>query len=283
MGRLVARKGVSTLIEALALLPLKPDARVIVVGDGPERPALEALARAASDPGATSEVLTMYGRALLQNEDPAAAERVLRREAFLEALGRADLVSATGGLGPTEDDVTREAASDALGRRLVPNEQVLDHIRGRFARELLAEALPQVVLGIGFPKSMYWTSKTGARFIRPIRWLLALLGEQVVPFEYAGLRSGRVTRGLRFYEPAEFGVKDPADYFRRLKEQGILLDREERRPFVAGQAQALGVGAELERERAVGAAADAQVAGDVVLPHPGVCAVVVAFVMAPGD
>ena len=50
-------------------------------------------------------------------------------------------------------------------------------VRGRFAREILAEALPEVILGISFPKSMYWTSKTGPRFIRPIRWLLAILAE----------------------------------------------------------------------------------------------------------
>jgi nicotinamide-nucleotide amidase len=61
-------------------------------------------------------------------------DRALLREAFLEAIERADLVIATGGLGPTEDDLTREAASDALGRRLVRDDQVLDHIRARFAR-----------------------------------------------------------------------------------------------------------------------------------------------------
>jgi glycyl-tRNA synthetase len=109
---------------------------------------------------------------------------------------------------------------------------------GRPATQVLGEALPGLIASLKFEKSMRWNS-SNVQFSRPIRWLLALLGEQVVPFDYAGLHSGRVTRGLRFYEPAEFGVKDPDDYFRRLKEQGILLDRDERRQVIAGQVQAL--------------------------------------------
>jgi glycyl-tRNA synthetase len=95
-----------------------------------------------------------------------------------------------------------------------------------------------LIAGLKFDKSMRW-NRSNVQFSRPIRWLLALLGEQVVPFEYAGLDAGRITRGLRFYEPAEFSVKTPTDYFQHLKEQGILLDGEERRQAVAGQVRAL--------------------------------------------
>ncbi|MDE3135402.1 MAG: competence/damage-inducible protein A [Acidobacteriota bacterium] len=80
-----------------------------------------------------TEELNRLGIALIR-KSVIGDDRALLRDAILEALERADLVIATGGLGPTEDDLTREAASDALGRRLVPNDQVLDHIRGRFAR-----------------------------------------------------------------------------------------------------------------------------------------------------
>jgi nicotinamide-nucleotide amidase len=61
-------------------------------------------------------------------------DRARLREAFLQALARAELVIATGGLGPTEDDLTREGAADALGRRLVVDERALARIRERFAR-----------------------------------------------------------------------------------------------------------------------------------------------------
>jgi glycyl-tRNA synthetase len=106
------------------------------------------------------------------------------------------------------------------------------------AAEVLEAALPDLVAGVKFDKSMRWNS-SNVQFSRPIRWLLALLGEQVVPFEYGGLCSGRITRGLRFYEPVEFNVETPADYFHRLSEQGIRLDREERRQVIAEQVQAL--------------------------------------------
>jgi len=68
---------------------------------------------------------------------------------------------------------------------------------GRRTLEILAENLPQLILRIPFPKTMYWTGKNGPRFIRPIRWLVALLGAQVVPFEIAGVQTGRYTSGHR--------------------------------------------------------------------------------------
>ena len=61
----------------------------------------------------------------------------------------------------------------------------------------LAAALPQLILKIHFPKTMYWSGKNGPRFIRPIRWLVALFGARVVPFEIAGVRSGRTSGGHR--------------------------------------------------------------------------------------
>ncbi len=76
---------------------------------------------------------------------------------------------------------------------------------GRPAAEVLAEALPALVAGIKFEKSMRWNASNVA-FSRPLRWFVALLGETVIPFEYAGLRSGNVSRGLRPY-----GSPDPRD------------------------------------------------------------------------
>ena len=64
-------------------------------------------------------------------------------------------------------------------------------VQGRNTIDILAEALPGVILGIYFPKTMYWTGKGGPRFIRPIRWIVTLLGEDIVPFELAGVRTAR--------------------------------------------------------------------------------------------
>jgi glycyl-tRNA synthetase len=108
------------------------------------------------------------------------------------------------------------------------------HEPGRMAVQVLSEALPGLIAGIRFDKSMRWNA-SGVAFSRPIRWLLALLGEQVVPFEYAGLASGRVTRGLRFHAPEEISLARPEEYFSALAAQGILLNPDERRETVGAQ------------------------------------------------
>jgi glycyl-tRNA synthetase len=109
---------------------------------------------------------------------------------------------------------------------------------GRPAVEVLAEALPDLIASLRFDKPMRW-NRSNVAFSRPIRWLLALYGEQVVPFEYAGLAAGNTTRGLRFTQPEELAIKDPAAYFALLAGQGILLDVAERQRRIEAQVGAL--------------------------------------------
>ncbi len=106
------------------------------------------------------------------------------------------------------------------------------------AVEVLSGALPDLIASIRFDKSMRW-NHTNVVFSRPIRWLLALHGEQVIPFEYAGLQSTNLTRGLRFREPEEFVVRDSDDYFSSLAAQGILLDPKERQASIQSQIKLL--------------------------------------------
>ena len=130
------------------------------------------------------------------------------------------------------------------------------HQAGRPTAEVLAEALPGLLAGLRFDKSMRWNASNVA-FSRPLRWLLAIYGKgescQVVPFEYAGLRSGDTTRGLRFRQPLEIQVASPQEYFKALQAQGILLDSDERRRVI------------LEQVRAVAAKAGGQIADDPAL------------------
>ena len=123
---------------------------------------------------------------------------------------------------------------------------------GRLTGEVLAETLPSLVAGLRFDKSMRWNSSNVA-FSRPIRWLLALYGEHVVPFEYAGLVSGDATRGLRFHEPEEITVRNCVEYFAALESQGIILDAHERRAAIQAQIAALAaeVGGEVEPDEAL--------------------------------
>jgi len=112
------------------------------------------------------------------------------------------------------------------------------HQAGRPANQVLAEAFPGLISSLHFDKSMRW-NRSNVYFSRPIRWFLALLGDQVIPFEVAGLRSGNLTRGLRIQSPAEFPVKDASDYFVRLQEQGIILEKSDRLNLIQSQLQAL--------------------------------------------
>ena len=106
--------------------------------------------------------------------------------------------------------------------------------KGRTAPEVLAEALPKLVESIKFEKSMRW-NESGVFFSRPIRWIVALLGDQVVPFEFAGVLSGNVTRGLRPYDSPEIFVPSADQYFERVGAAGIVLDKEARMASIVEQ------------------------------------------------
>ncbi|MGE5464989.1 MAG: glycine--tRNA ligase subunit beta, partial [Syntrophothermus sp.] len=106
--------------------------------------------------------------------------------------------------------------------------------KGRPTPEVLAEALPKLVESIKFEKSMRWND-SGVSFSRPIRWYVALLGDQVIPFEYAGVTSGNVTRGLRPLDSPEITIASADQYFEKVREAGILLDKEERKASIVEQ------------------------------------------------
>lgn len=109
---------------------------------------------------------------------------------------------------------------------------------GRPTTEVLAEALPKLVAEIHFVKTMRW-NETNVTFSRPIRWLLALYGDSVIPFEYADLIASNSTRGLRFSNADNLPVKNPADYFEKMAAQGILLAPQERQKTIQKQIHAL--------------------------------------------
>ena len=102
-------------------------------------------------------------------------------------------------------------------------------VKGRSTSEILAEVLPAVILGIHFPKAMYWRGKSGARFIRPIRSLLALLNGEVVPFAIEGVRSGSSTFGHRRLGAGKIEVSGWEDYKQKLEENFVILSAGERR------------------------------------------------------
>lgn len=112
--------------------------------------------------------------------------------------------------------------------------------KGVKTQELLPSLLPKIITSLSFPKSMRWASRS-LRFVRPIRWVLALYGGKVVEFEVDGTKSSDKTYGHRFLSPKPVKVKDFNDYLTKLEKKYVIVDQERRKAMV--------------RERAIEAAA----------------------------
>ena len=109
------------------------------------------------------------------------------------------------------------------------------HEEGRSASAVLIDTLPQLVSGLAFPKAMKWNG-TGARFARPVRWIVALFGGKVVPVQIADIQSGNRTSGHRVIGGGKpITVKDFKTYNQGLERQGVILDPERRRTTIQNQ------------------------------------------------
>lgn len=102
------------------------------------------------------------------------------------------------------------------------------------AKDIVTDMLPQLITGLNFPKSMHW-GNLDAKFVRPVRWLVALLDEEVIPVEFATVKSGNVTRGHRFLGADEITIKNPASYVETLKENFVMVDQDARRELISKQ------------------------------------------------
>jgi glycyl-tRNA synthetase len=111
------------------------------------------------------------------------------------------------------------------------------HDEGQPTGDILAEQLPALIMGLRFGRSMQWNS-SGVTFSRPIRWVVALLGEAVVPFSYAGVHSGRTTRGTRDADSPLLELENAEAYTAMLEAQGIILNRDTRRENIRQQVEA---------------------------------------------
>ena len=102
------------------------------------------------------------------------------------------------------------------------------------AKDIVTDMLPQLITGLNFPKSMHW-GDLDAKFVRPVRWLVALLDDEVIPVEFATVKSGNVTRGHRFLGADEITIKNAASYVDTLKENFVMVDQDARRELISKQ------------------------------------------------
>lgn len=112
-------------------------------------------------------------------------------------------------------------------------------VPGKPSRELLAEMLPRILREFTFPRSMYWTGKKGVRFIRPVRWIVALLQGKTVQVEYEGVVASNITQGHRFLGSSRIPVTGPKDYVQKLRRNFVLVDPGERQSKIERELRAI--------------------------------------------
>jgi glycyl-tRNA synthetase beta chain len=100
-------------------------------------------------------------------------------------------------------------------------------VQGLPAVAVLAELLPQLILDLPFPKFMRWGTSS-FRFARPIHWIAALFGEQVIPFVLGGIESGNKTAGHRFMAPEAIPLREPGEYLSKLRQAMVIAEPAER-------------------------------------------------------
>lgn len=105
---------------------------------------------------------------------------------------------------------------------------------GLDTKEVLSDVLPSLITGLSFPKSMHW-GDLEERFVRPVRWLVALFGQDVVPVTFANVTSSNVSRGHRFLGESELTIAEPKDYLDTLTKNFIMIDQDVRRETIRKQ------------------------------------------------
>ena len=189
------RERLSALLQRERLEP----AGLITYLDTPRRLAVQALGIPSAQPDVTEQVTGPSVQVAFKNGEPTAAAHAFAKKVGVD-VGKLQKVPTPKGeyLGAT---VTR---------------------KGRAANEILAETLPKEIAALYWPKNMYWR-KRGELFVRPVRWLVAMLDNQVVPMELFGIAAGRTSRGHRILSDVEVTIpRAGVAYVSALKDAKVL-------------------------------------------------------------
>lgn len=108
------------------------------------------------------------------------------------------------------------------------------HEHGKKTGDILPSILTNILSSVTFPKSMQWND-TGVRFARPVRWILALFGEEPLAIKFAGIESGIVSYGHHFMSPKSFRVKEADGYMAELEKNFVMVDQAKRRRLIIEQ------------------------------------------------
>jgi glycyl-tRNA synthetase beta chain len=195
----------------------------------------------------TPRRLVVYASGVANRQEDALVEhRGPARKAAFDPEGRpsraAEGFARRHGLSSTDLEVRSTPTGDYVFAVL--------KVEGKPARDVLAASVPELLPRLAFPKFMRW-GEGRYRFSRPIRWFLALLGDQVVPFEVEGVPSGRITWGHRFLpvqgteaggDPHRLSVESAGEYFSAMEQARVVVDPAERRRRIEETGNALAAG-----------------------------------------
>ena len=106
--------------------------------------------------------------------------------------------------------------------------------QGKPSAEIFKTLLPKIICDLNFPNNMRW-GNLDFKFIRPLRWLVALFGEEIIPFEVAGVKSGKISRGHRFLSKGDFEIATASDYLNACEKNFVIVDQNKRREMITAQ------------------------------------------------
>ncbi len=134
---------------------------------------------------------------------------------------------------------TRAAQGFARGQHIDPSELVKEgeytwaHVvhAGKKVEDVLPELFLSLITGLNFTRSMRWADEE-AHFIRPVRWIVALCDKEIIPMEFAHVKSGNVSRGHRFLCKEPVVISDPLSYQETMRHAFVIVDQDERREMI---------------------------------------------------
>ncbi len=110
--------------------------------------------------------------------------------------------------------------------------------KGQSTKEVLKKILPDILTSITFPKSMKWGNKS-FRFARPVRWLLPMLGDELIELDKDGIACSKYTRGHRVLSEGSIEINNTGEYFEKLRKGYVIVDQDERRSMILRQCMEL--------------------------------------------
>jgi glycyl-tRNA synthetase beta chain len=172
--------------------------------DTPRRLAVQAGGIAAAQPDVTEQITGPATQVAFENGQPTPAAHAFAKKAGIDVSQLEKVTTSKG-----------EYLSAKVTRR------------GRTARELLVEHLPKAINAIYWPKNMYWR-KPSERFVRPVRWVVALLDTEVIPLEFDGITAGRESRGHRILADSAVSIPQAGAAYVEALAKAKVLGRTER-------------------------------------------------------